>query len=331
MTEQAPPDLDKITERIQKLLNKARGTANEAEAAAFMSRAMEELARHNLDMASVESAVTGSAKREKAAQAGGQYTYQRDLWKAVAELNFCMYLTGHVPVRVRVGGATGWDRTSWRRQHSVVGRTVNTRTSIVMATYLEDVTNRLCREQLEVRSGAGTTPGDLNSQFYSSWAVEYRVGMADRLIEKVQERRAQHLRAENKARRAAEKAADGVSTAMGLSLVVYKSQEEDANIDFLHGEGTAAQWAADRAERAAERAADEVEFARWAKANPKDARDMSKRRKKWVDLGYTFSRSSHSSASSEKRRGAGYYAGYEAAEKVSIDPQAGSANTKRLK
>lgn len=339
MTESATPspgtpaaDMEKIIERGQKMLALARRGGSEAEMATAMAMFQKLLAEHNLDMATVESAQAGSAKREKAAQAGGQYAYQRDLWKAVAELNFCIYMTGHVRVEVnkRLPGGGSFKSHIWRREHRVVGRTVNTRASIVMATYLEETANRLCRERLTTRSGAGVTPGELNSQFYSSWAVSFRVGVADRIIEKVQERRAAHLREENRKRRKAEReAAGGTSTATALSLSVFKSAEEDANIDFLHGEGTAAQWAAARAEQAAERAQDRADYTAWAKANPDKAKQDRHYRKWWQDRGYTFGRVGRG-ASTETTRGPGYFSGYEAGEGVSIDPQAGSANTKRI-
>lgn len=326
MNSSPPPAADKamdaVIEKVQKILALGRRGGSEAESEAAMAKAMALLEEHNLSLATVDSHVAGSARREKAAQAGGQYVYQRNLWKAVCELNFCMYLSEHKFVRYG-------SRDVLRRFHLVVGRVVNAQTAIALATYLEGVTDRLCRERLTVRSGAGVTPGDLNAQFYSSWAVSYRVGIADRVIEKLKERREERLAAEHTAKAAADRA--GTSTSQAVTLSTYVDKETDANIDFLHGEGTAAEWAADRAEIAAERRADEDAYTAWKAENPEDARNETKRRKFWTDRGYTFRVGARGKGGSATRQGPGYWAGYDDGQAVSIDQQAGSANTKRIK
>lgn len=311
ITEPTPELLEKVTERIQKLMSLSRKNTSEAEAAAAMEKAQALLTEYNLDMASVETAQAGTAAREKAAVAGGMYVYQRELWAAVAKLNFCMHFRQHV-----LENEPGTRKLRWRNKHQVVGRKINTRATIQMATYLEGVIDRLCRERLTVRSGVGVTSGELNSQFFSSWAVAFREGIADRAIEKVLERRNQALRAEHKKKAAADKAAEGVSTATTITLSHYVDKETDANIDFMWGEGTAAQWAADRAAEAAEAEALERERVQLAKDNPAEyLRREEERRKNERRRGLGRSEPAR------RVNGAGYYAGREAGETVGIDPQ----------
>lgn len=326
-------ELEKIVERVQKLLALGRRGGSEAESAAAMAKAQAMLAQHNLDMASVESAQAGSGAREKNAQRGGTYLYQRCLWNAVAELNFCLYFTDYQYIKVakklQYTGHT-YLHQQLQRQHLVVGRKVNTRATIVMATYLEGTADRLCRERLETRSGTGTTPGHLNAQFFTSWAVAFREGVCDRMIEKIEARRAKLTKEQDaaaaKARRAAE--AKGVSTETALSLTIYQDKETDANNDFLYGEGTSAKWAADRAERAAEAAREEAEYTAWAEVHPEEARAAEEKARKEREV--SRSRRRTSAGPSRKVNGAGYWAGHEAGEKVGIDPQAGSDDTKQI-
>jgi len=263
-------------------------------------------------MATVEQTSAGTAAREKAAVAGGMYVYQRELWGNVAKLNFCMHFRQHV-----LEPEPGTRKLRWRNKHQVVGRRINTRATIQMATYLEEVINRLCRERLTTRSGAGVTSGELNSQFFSSWAVAFREGIADRAIEKIQERRHAHLRKVHKQRAAADKAASGASTATTVALSHYIDAEADANIDFMWGKGTAAEWAAERAKEAAEAEALEREMVQLAKDNPKEYLRREEERRK-------NERRRSSGTRSERTRfinGAGYHSGREAGESVGIDPQ----------
>lgn len=300
--------LDKIVERVQKILALGRRGGTEAESAAAMAKAQEMLERHNLTMEAVER---GPTEREKVSQDTGMYLYQRRLWKSVAELNFCLCFA-----YVALGKYRG--KPKLRNKTFVVGRKINARSTIAMASYLEGTINRLCRERLDVHTYYSTTSGNRHHQFFSSWGVSFREGCADRLVEKLSERRRVALRRSQKEELERRKTATaGISDATAVSLVVYKDKETDANIDFLHGEGTSARWASERAERAAEREREDREYAEWATANPEEARrEQEKIRKQRVSYGR-----------SDRQRNidwGAYSAGQAAAKDVGLDPQAGT-------
>lgn len=79
----------KAIEQVEKLLRLAGKNQNENESAAAAAKAQELLLKHNLDMSIVEqNSGASSGKREDIKFAGGLYHYQRELWGAVAKLNF---------------------------------------------------------------------------------------------------------------------------------------------------------------------------------------------------------------------------------------------------
>lgn len=306
--------MDKIVERIQKLLALGKNNRSEAEAAAAMAKAQELLTQHNLDMASVEGVAAGSAKREKAAQAGGMYVYQRRLWRAVAQLNFCLHFRRQVWDPAARSRRSGFGVT--KNLHMIVGRTVNVRATIAMGEYLEGEIERLCRERLAAFIDGGRVSGYHSRQFSSSWAVAYREGIADRIVIKLQERRDVAVAADERRKRAAQRASDNVSDSQALTLTHYVDAETDANNDFLYGEGWSANKARRRAERAAEEAERDREHAEWAAAHPEEAAAQerkweaaARRRSGWAPKG-------------RKVDAGGYWAGYDAGEGVGIDPQA---------
>lgn len=320
----------KIVQKVEKLLALAnRKKGNEAEAAAAAAKAQEMLAAYNIDMAMVEQGSGTSGKREEQKMAGGVYLYQRDLWRAVAELNFCLYWTSSRwhgrEVKRRWGDGTTWTDYVYglKYQHRVVGRLVNVKLTESMASYLEQTIERLVMDRL----------GNQNNMRFSRWAVSYRKGAAARIIEKVQDRREELEVAEAERKRKAEHEAQrrGVSTATTLTIADVRKSERDANMDFLYGEG----WSAEQAEkrrRAAEAAkkADE-EYAQWAAANPEEARKEEEKRRKESER-YWARRRGRGSRSSDNVDSGAYWAGYDAAESVGIDPQTsdGSSKTRRL-
>lgn len=311
------PDMQKVVDKVQKLLNLAARGGTEAEATAAAAQAQKLLTMYNLDMATVErSSGEKSGKREEAKVAGGMYLYQRSLWRNVAELNFCLYFT----TRNRAERKNG--KRFWQHQHRVVGRTVNTAMTQSMAHYLDQTVERLCRERYN------------SAQFFSREAVAYREGMVDRVIEKLQARRQEMVDEETRKKEAAEKAdraAGRVPTSHALSIVVLEDAETDANMDFLNGEGWSAKKAQRRAERAAEMAEADRQHTEWAKAHPEEAaaqakKDMEERRRYWNDG--RRNRERYSKTGAERRAGsASYYQGYDAGEKIGIDPQARDKNT----
>lgn len=313
VTADLSPEARRAIEQVEKLLRLAGKNQNENEAAAATAKAQELLAKYNLDMSIVEqNSGASSGKREDTKFEGGLYHYQRDVWEAVAELNFCMY----------------WNQYKWNKdkpksrrypmgggyvfQHRVVGRTVNVVATRGMADYLLGAIERLTRERFPEPS-----------QFFTRRANSFREGLAETVIGKIYERR-QHLlkedlKKERDAKRAAEKLQrEGVSTATGLTLSTLRKSEEDANTDFLYGEGTSAKWAAEEAKRAAAKEKRDREYTAWAKAHPEEAaakeaeRRKERRRGGWGRASYRDSK--------ERDYGA-YYEGQDKGKAISIDPQ----------
>lgn len=108
-----PDDLNRISDKIRKLMALAGNNPSEAEAAAAMAKAQELLASYNLDMAQLDQS-TATADRDKRDAMGGgvrlkqkversaMFVFQRQLWQALAETNFCVYwatkaMASHLP------------------------------------------------------------------------------------------------------------------------------------------------------------------------------------------------------------------------------------------
>lgn len=297
---------EKVVAKIEKLLRLGEGNANEAEAAAALSKAQELLALYNLDMATIEQA-SGKAdgKRSDEQTAAGAHKYQRALWQRLADLNFCWYWTEQRTVPKGT-------KTERRYEHRVVGRQVNVITTKNMALYLNATIDRLCREHI----------GGVNSLFYSSAAVAFREGVADRVFEKIRAKRREMQAAEAKAKKEAESKASGTGTSLVVTLNDVAQREWAANYDFLYGEGAWARSQARAAEsrakqEAAMKAADEA-YAAWAAANPKaaakkEAAEKARAERRWREYRET--------AQDRRKRTDAYRAGYKAGENVSLDPQ----------
>jgi hypothetical protein len=307
----------KAVDVIIKLLNLAAGAGTPAEAAAATAKAQQLLEQHNLD----SSIVTGAAavkegRREEAMVEGGFYAFQRELWKEVAELNFCVYWNQKYQSQEVWNG-----RLVMKRRHALVGRIVNTRMTVAMATYLQDAIERLTREKILS-----------NEERLSNWAFSFRKGACATIVEKLKDRRAERLEAERRALREAAVAAEGAghSTGRGLTLAAFSKSEKEANDDFKFGEGYSARKAQERAERADMNRRMEAAYTQWAKENPKAARSRFKFKdeksgKTWV-YGTDRSRGGPGSmGGSDGIDRSAYRAGREAAEAIGLDPQAEAA------
>lgn len=313
-----------IVRKVEGLLRVAGKTTSEAEAAAMTAKAHALLEKYNLDIATIEQGGGGSGAREQGKVTGGLYHFQRDLWEAVAELNFCLYWNQYVFDKTKIGrrrdrwGQVHKRQGGYRFVHQVVGRKVNVAMTRTMAEYLEQAIERNVRARLD-QDG---------TQFFTRWANSYREGMAARLVEKISERRLNNLAAERKKQHAeTAKASEGHSTSRAITVSTVVKQERDANIDFIYGEGTSAKWAAERAEQARAQAEADAEYAKWAAAHPEEARKEAEEERKRA-----------------RRRGAGrqsyrdrktvdhggYRSGIEDARNVSIDPQVDQPVQKRL-
>ena len=332
----------KIVEKIAKIFQLAEKNPNKEEAAAAMAKGQEMLAAYNLDMTTIEKNSGETGKRLDEKVSGGMYRYQRELWEHIAELNFCMYWT--MLVRVKEGTPQAKRGRLYTHEHRIVGRQVNCIATKNMGSYLEGVINRLCIERMG---------GENRSGFYSSWAVAFREGIADAVMQKVRQRRkGQQEEEQRKADEAAERAARaGISVATALTLTGVKEAEKIANYDFLNGAGAWAgkeaareerekRWAEIRAEEAAAQAAAEVAHAAWAKANPEEAAKQAEKERKAARKKEERRNNSYSgfrtyagpSKAEQRKESSAYWSGRDAGKNVSIDPQTegGAGGARRL-
>jgi Protein of unknown function (DUF2786) len=170
--------MDKLTDRIRKLLALAGNNPSEAEAAAAMERASALMAEHNLTMAQIN--ILGANREERTeTQYEGQsvrQTWARSISDAVADLNFCFYCyraprrSGIAPRRTDI--------------HFVVGTRANVESTKLMALYLVDTVERLARE-------CAQTSGHEKHAF--------KLGCAHRLAERLRQLRDERIAAQKEA------------------------------------------------------------------------------------------------------------------------------------
>jgi hypothetical protein len=319
--------VERIVEKVRKLLNLAAKNPNEAEAASAAAKAQELLAAYNLDMATIGQGGESGA-REEAKLRGGMYIYERELWSSIAELNFCKYFTTRSRMKNKAG------KLQYSFQHRVIGRVVNTTSSKVMAEYLQGAIERICRERFPQ-----------NNQFFLREAVAFREGMSDNIGERLRQRRREVLAEQAAKKREEAERTKGAGTAFALTLLDVHQSEEIANYDFMHGEGAWARmqerceaWDKRHAERRAAEAAAEAEadaaYARWAEANPeeaaKEAAKEAARQKREQEKANRRSWRSRAPTARERRQNSDYYdAGYEKGSEVSLDLQVGDRSNQR--
>ncbi len=329
-------EVEGIVRKVQKLLSLAAKNGNEAEAASAAAKAQELLAAYNLDLSTIEQASGDTGKREDARVRGGMYVYEREMWEAIAQLNFCFYFTLRLRHKTERKDRHGFPRTTygWRFEHKIIGRVVNTTSTKVLGQYLQ---------------------GTVAASAVAGRIVAYREGMSDRVGEKLAERR-RHLMSEE-AKKAAKLEADarraaraGVSTATTLTLVDVAKSEEAANYDFMHGDGAWARkqqaeaeweagWEKRRAARAAAERAAEAEYARWAEANPEEAKKEAARvraneRAAERRASRGGGRRYRASTDRERRQSSSYYvSGYDKGDSISLEPQVDKdgSGTRRLR
>lgn len=327
--------MNRVMEQIQKLLNLAAKNPNEHEAAAAASKAQELLTKYNLSAATIENEVGADGKRAQEQVDGGSKRFQRELWAAVAELNFCLHWNQKYRVEAKKR-VRDWERYETdtgnratkiivgeilRRRHALIGRTVNVQATKHMAQYLENAIERIT----EARCVAGKLP------LYGNWAMSFREGLAYRLDEKLREKRQLMLEEEERARKEAEDRASraGVSLATALTIHTFAQAEDDANRDFLYGEGHSARKAARRAEREREHQEQVEAYTRWAAANPEEARKKEEEHQAEVEKDLK-KRRRHSTR--DDRYGnvndQAFWAGHEAGERISLDEQVDSGATR---
>jgi hypothetical protein len=180
---------------------------------------------------------------------------------------------------------------------------------------------------------------------WSRFNIVFREGAAATVTDKLAARRAELVAEDERKQREAEQRAreaglDGVSTSTALTVSTHTQAEKDANNDFANGwePGKTAQrraeWQAEQAARAEAQRLARERHVQWCKDNPEEARRMEEeaqrereeeekrearnaRRRKGYSGRWT---------QADEKRDTEYQAfrmGQRAAEKISIDQQAG--------
>jgi len=210
--------INKVIERVEKMLRLANNAGTEAEANTAAAMAQEMLAAYNLEMADINLASDNKPRadevrlKEKTTKVA-LYQWQKTLWEAIAEANYCWYK------RVAEYHYNKKNQYVPRTfHHYLIGGQANVVTTRLMGEYLESTISRLCP----------FTPGRDSSKSWNSW----KEGCAARLAERLREKKAELVReSEAKARAAA---ADNTCTA--ISLVNVQQREDDLNYAAEHGE-----------------------------------------------------------------------------------------------
>lgn len=289
--------IETVEARILKLLAVARDNrGNENESAVALELAQKLADAHNLELSSVSAAKQGRDDRKINK---GLYPYQRTLYEQLAGLNHCRYwfekgLTKGSAYEIRL-----------------LGSKVNVATTKHMADYIEDVANRLVKEIMV----------PLGHHYFSKASHEFRDGLIERVVIRLRDRR----REEEAERRRHNEASGGVNQLVLIEDV--KRREEEANFDYLYGEGAWAKAQAKREESAKrweqwlkeQREADEAlkrdNPEEWQRRKDEEQREAEKLRKKY-ERQAERERNKPSKYDSDH-----YWRGSSAGEKVNLDRQ----------
>ena len=317
-----------VIAKVRKLLAMAQGNANEHEAALAAEKAQELLEAYNLDMAVLNKQENKHSARKDEKRNGGLYKWQRELWNAVATINFCKYYFYR-------GLAAGS-----QYEHQIIGSHANVIGTEVMAQYLEQAIERLARQWVNANR-----PG---KSIFIKEAIAYREGVAANLSNRLWTIRYEHLREQDRKRdeeRARNKAA-GIDTENALVLSDVVNTEEDLNNDYINGwePGTSAK---NRKEREARQAVAEENARRiiaeqeaWDLAHPEQARARKEREaaqqaeqdRKWRErMDRQSSRPRKETAEEKRRRLPSFGQGYRDGADVSLDKQIKHDPTKRIR
>lgn len=293
------------------------------------------LLEYNLTQGQVEQA-SGAAdgRREQAKLKAGMYDWQREIWQAVAGLNFCLYQCWNVwreqKYMKKLWDGTRAERTRYvrGREHRVIGRVVNVQATINLCTYIEAAIEKATRERLAEVVGSNNKAA-ITRMLFSRYAVSFREGAADDVIIRINDQRAEVLREEKRAarkaaKRAAEAATRGLSDSTALTLATYTQNERDLNRDHLRGvePGTTAR---ERAEFAAREAQREREHAEWAAAHPEEAAELARKEREEAER---YWRRQRGGPAPKERDWSAYSCGQKAGEKIGLDIQAGGSKAK---
>lgn len=219
----SPAEINKVAILINKLLALSKGGgATEAEALLAAEKAQGLMTQHNLSMANVEAAGGQSGDEGKRIKDGVShrqvYKWQRTLMNALAELNFCFCKEEFERRRGQ----------SVFNGYQLIGRAANVASTRVMFEYLLQSIDRLAKSEVQDPT-----------QYFTRYAHSFKEGCADRVIERLQERRAEEVAAaERKAREdKVRNSHPGAATNNALVVVLgdYVQDEEDLNDDMRRG------------------------------------------------------------------------------------------------
>lgn len=252
--------LEGVIRKIEALLN--TNGCTEAEAQARTEKAQELLEAYNLDMAVLGQSGKGAQRKDTKRQ-GGLYSWQRKLWQAVAELNFCYYMS----IRGLARGSV--------YEHRLVGSHANVIATEHMATYLQDTVERLAQQWAKE---------NCYKSVFVREAIAYREGMAARLSERLKARRNEIVVEER--RKEEEREQQRTNSAPGsaaLTILDVISTEADFNNDYLNNWelGTTARNRAESEARGAAMMREWEEGRRkqreWDEAHPEEAAARKKK------------------------------------------------------
>src|SRR5262249_55128687 len=157
------------------------------------------LLEYNLSTDLLDADLEGG-KRGQEQLRGGSREYERDLWGAVAELNFCLHWVGrHLIKMPRRFNPKPGDyyyckpldvvpdylrfRKQYSWQHSLIGRKANVAATIAMAKYLQERVDSLAMEFVY---------GDEKMR-YSQRAMSFRNGAIEVITDKLWDRRREQM------------------------------------------------------------------------------------------------------------------------------------------
>lgn len=325
---------EKIIERIKKLLALANNNPSESEAQSAMAKAQELLEAWNLDAATIGKTAQGRPRKDQK-QKGGLYGWQRNLWKAVAELNFC----AHWSIKGLERGST--------YEHRLLGSHANVVSTQVMAEYLQQAIERLAQTWAKEQGFLSVFVKD---------AIAYREGMALRIVARLNDlRREKRAEAERQRRENEAASKHPAFTGSALTILDVMEDEADLNNDYMMGwpEGTTAQ---NRRDAAARQAAYKAEYERkqreqeeWDLAHPEEAaarkakekaendawweeyyKKEAKRERTRQRRGSSSTRSRKPTAEEERQMTPAFQEGYRKGDDVSLHQQADHAKKERL-
>jgi len=251
-------NIDKVVTLVNKLLALSKdGGATEHEAALAAEKAQELMTEHNLSMATVEAAGGDSGDSGVRVKDGLDhrqvYNWQKQLMAHIAELNFC-----HCMLRYETRSSSSYPYTTSKvfNGYQLIGRAANVASTRIMFEYLLQSISRLAKDHLDPK------------EFFTRFGHSFKEGCADRVVERLQDRREKELKQQEAEAREQNVRSQHPAAATGNVLVVvlreFVQDEKDLNNDMVKGlppgttkrkreedEARSAAWVAERAAKEA--------------------------------------------------------------------------------